>query len=89
MSLPGRYEKMFISATTRRWNIFSNAAVHFPARSEAVTDQRVLRFSACLAGVQICSIGHTTGTTRGGYASTFAGGCDQEIVQTFVAADSG
>ena len=48
----GVFGELTLPATTRRWKFFSSAAVHFSARSEAVTDQRVLRFSACQAGVQ-------------------------------------
>lgn len=37
---------------TRRSGFFSIAAIHFHARSEAVIDPRVLRFSAWPAGFQ-------------------------------------
>jgi hypothetical protein len=36
----------------RRWIFCSIAAVQFPARSEAVIDPKMLRFSVCQAGVQ-------------------------------------
>jgi hypothetical protein len=40
------------SAMTRRTELFYIAAIHFPTRSEAVIDPRVLGFSAWQAGVQ-------------------------------------
>ena len=52
----GRHEavigELTLPATTRRSGFFSIAAIHFHARSVAVIDPRVARFSAWPAGMQ-------------------------------------
>jgi hypothetical protein len=47
-----RVIQLLHAAISRRSELFSIAAIHFPDRSEAVIDLRMLRFSAWQAVVQ-------------------------------------